>query len=68
MDQVYDPWRVVLLSDPTAPDAAAQTVKFPLLAGKGPVDGRPAAYVCRERTCRRPVTDPAELVRELEGS
>jgi uncharacterized protein len=33
----------------------------PLLAGRGLVDGGPAAYVCRNFTCRLPVTDPASL-------
>ena len=33
----------------------------PLLKGRGLVDGKPAAYVCRDYTCERPVTEPDEL-------
>ncbi|MBS43386.1 MAG: N-acylglucosamine 2-epimerase [Nocardioides sp.] len=33
----------------------------PLLSGRGPVDGEPAAYVCRGFVCDRPVTTLSEL-------
>jgi uncharacterized protein YyaL (SSP411 family) len=34
---------------------------IPLLDGRTPVDGAPAAYVCRGFVCERPVTRPEEI-------
>jgi len=47
-----------------APGSAA----VPLLEGRGLVDGRPAAYVCREFACRLPVTDVEALRAQLSLS
>jgi uncharacterized protein YyaL (SSP411 family) len=46
---------------------AADRAVGPALAGKGPVAGSPAAYVCRAFACEPPRTDPEELARALEG-
>jgi len=35
--------------------------RLPWVAAMGPIDGKAAAFVCRDHACERPVTDPAEL-------
>jgi uncharacterized protein YyaL (SSP411 family) len=65
---------VALAGEPLAPLARVVRSRFlphvvlaggggdvPLLEGRGPVDGRAAAYVCERFTCQRPVTEPDEL-------
>ncbi len=34
---------------------------IPLLEGRGPVQGKAAAYVCENMACKKPVTAPADL-------
>jgi len=47
-------------------DGAAVGAAVPLLEGRHPVGGSPTVYVCRDFTCRLPLTDPMEL-REALG-
>ncbi len=54
------PGAVVIAGTPGASDV-------PLLAERGLVDGRSAAYVCRALVCERPVTDPEDLRKLLAG-
>jgi uncharacterized protein YyaL (SSP411 family) len=44
-----------------APGATPEGVDPSWLAGRGPVEGRPTAYVCRGRACSLPTTDPEAL-------
>ncbi len=41
--------------------AGGEANGVPLLEGRGPVDGRAAAYVCEHFVCKAPVTTPEEL-------
>jgi uncharacterized protein YyaL (SSP411 family) len=52
-----DPNRVLALVVPGIEEL------LPPAEGKEPVDGKPAAYVCRDFACEAPVTDPALLAR-----
>ncbi|MGH3404963.1 MAG: thioredoxin domain-containing protein [Streptosporangiaceae bacterium] len=52
-------------SDGSAGSNGSAEWEVPLLAGRGLVGGAPAAYVCRNFTCRAPITDPDLLRAEL---
>jgi uncharacterized protein len=56
------PGVVVVVAEPSHGDTV------PLLAHRGEVEGSPAAYVCRELTCDRPVTTPEDLAVLLDRS
>ena len=59
----FAPSRLVTGAEPSRGAA----LDIPLLEGKKPLRGEPAAYVCRERVCGLPITDPGRLREELGG-
>ena len=45
-----------------APGSMPAHVDASWITGRGPLDGRPAAYLCRGTTCSLPIVNPEELV------
>ncbi|ALA58517.1 aldo/keto reductase [Nitrospira moscoviensis] len=58
----YLPNRIVATGRPTSPS------ELPLLKGRGLVGGRPALYICRNFTCRQPITDPQLVDQALSAA
>ncbi len=59
--------RLVARLDPADPADTETSKRVPLLAQKTMIDGKPAAYVCRNFACKQPTTEPAELTAQLQG-
>jgi uncharacterized protein YyaL (SSP411 family) len=57
----YRPHQIIALGQP-----GVEPATVPILKGRGPIDGRAAAYVCVDFVCRRPVTGPEALRAQLE--
>jgi uncharacterized protein YyaL (SSP411 family) len=62
--QGFQPRTILAWADPAWSAKTAEDV--PLLAGRGLVEGKAAAYVCANFACRHPVTSPDALATELE--
>jgi uncharacterized protein YyaL (SSP411 family)/aryl-alcohol dehydrogenase-like predicted oxidoreductase len=58
----YLPNRIIATAAPGTPSSS------PLLEGKQPVDGQPALYLCRNFSCRQPITDPRAISDALQTS
>ena len=57
----YLPNRIIATTTPGLPSS------LPLLEGKHPVDGQPALYICRNFSCRQPITDPRAISDALQA-
>jgi uncharacterized protein YyaL (SSP411 family) len=62
----YLPFSIII---PVGPDVSRQALskRLPFTASMTAPAGA-AAYVCRDFTCRQPVTTPSDLARELRGN
>jgi len=63
--EMYLPQAAVLLAPPGEAGAAIRKLA-PFAEAYEPVEGKAAAYVCRDFTCQLPTTDPAKLAELLE--
>lgn len=63
----YFPNKSVALLDPGSPQRAELEKYLPLLASKTLVDGKPAAYLCRNFVCNSPVSTATELLKQLRN-
>ncbi len=59
----YEPDAVLALADPAEPELGA---RFPLVANRPVQHGRATAYVCERFACLPPVTEPVDLLIQLE--
>ena len=62
---MYLPQAAVLLVPPGKPGSKIRELS-PFAESYEPVDGKAAAYVCRDFTCQLPTTDPTKLKELLE--
>jgi uncharacterized protein len=58
--------RVLLLVDSVQAQQPRRGLEATEVAGMHPIDGRAAAYVCRNYACQLPVCDPGELAKLLQ--
>ena len=66
VDRNYLPGVLTAQIDPRSPDPAFRKL-FPYASDMHPVDGKAAAFVCRNFACLPPITEPEELLRVLSS-
>ena len=66
VNERYLPNKILLLVDDA--DGKQFAEWLPFVEGMHPIDGKTAAYVCENYTCKLPTSDPAQLSRLLDES
>ncbi len=65
------PNKVLMGYDPSSLESTGQEGLslggYPLLEGRGMVNGQPTAYVCQNYVCQLPVTEPGPLLAQLKA-
>jgi uncharacterized protein YyaL (SSP411 family) len=61
--ETFSPNKVVALAWNGSGEGASP---ISYLKGKIPIGGKATVYICRNYTCKKPITDPAEVVRLLQ--
>ena len=65
------PNKVLMGYDPSSSESTGQESLslsgYPLLEGRGMVNGQPTAYVCQNYVCQLPVTEPGPLLAQLKA-
>ena len=65
------PNKVLMGYDPSSLDSTGRAGlnlgDYPLLEGRGMVNGQPTAYVCQNYVCQLPVTEPGPLLAQLKA-
>ena len=67
LEPVWSTWRPFQVLAVASPSEAAESV-IDLLHDRPPIDGRPAAYVCRDFVCLVPVTTASRLIDQLRAT
>ncbi len=62
----FIPNKIVAVLDPSSERAQDLVARIPLLRSKELVQGKPAAYICRDFTCGVPVTTAQDFLKALQ--
>ena len=67
-DQLLRYSRHILLPEVGGKGQAKLAVRLPFIREMRPVDGKAAAYLCKDYTCKLPVTDAGEVATLLRSA